>query len=285
MDTFTPILFHKYFIETIDGIIGFLNESELAAIMQAAGDENPQESVANLLKFIDLIRIKDAETLKNEFMSFNDPSSSLEAQIAQLPCNKMFEILLRIIDEIHGCHSYYNRQTRTGTLDVNNAGGNLVRNISPELAAIRINANEESNLEHSMRRIFFLQGVKNSSAKVSQIKASANEDKIKRLKRVYNHILRPVWWDVSISQTSYAFSQAGKGIINGFKFFGTSIANGLKRAGNLIVPDYFTISKTSPESKEYHESAESFTKTMNKLAGLKKEDVAQENTQMISWKI
>lgn len=276
LDTFTPILFHKYFIATIDGIIGFLNESELTVMMRAAGDENPQESAAKLLRFIDLIRIKDAETLKNEFMSFYDSSLNLEEQIAQLPCNKMFEKLLGIIDEIHGCHSYYNRQTRTGMLDVDNSGGSLVQLLSPELADIRVKADENSNLDHSGRRIFFLQGVKNSSAKVSQIKASANEDKIKRLKRVHNHILRPVWWDISISQTSYAFSQAGKGIIDGFKFLGTSIANGFKRVGNVIVPNYFTISKTSTESKEYHESAESFTKTMNKLAGLGKEEVEEE---------
>jgi hypothetical protein len=267
-NAFAPILFHKKFHSLVHGLIGYLNEEDLTIMFHAMGKDKPREKAVSLLKFINILKTKNYNGLK-EYLTFPETASSID----DLPLKKTISLMANLFEEVLDCQCYYNQQDRKG---------DTYPKASPKLLNVVSQKAKQIYVEHTYsffssfsRKIFFIQAIRNGLPECSQINADANQSRAKVLERVKLHILRPLWWGTNMSNIGFATVKLGRDIAFGVASFGYLILNGFKLAANLVTNNYFIVSKRNPISKDYDDNAFTAAKEINNLSPFAAEHVAR----------
>jgi hypothetical protein len=269
-ETMSPVIFHDKFIKTIDNITGFLNEQDLTVIFDAFGKDVPDFEAQHYLRFISIIRAKDKEALRKEFMYL--PGEGQDFDFDQLPAKKMLDTITSLVEEVLDCHCHYNDQDRKGSI-----GGDqrpkLGAKISPELSKMHIEA-AHSFLSGFSRKGFYIHGITQGLAAGGEISADSNKHVVKVLERVQSHILRPLWWSSNVSDFSHAFIKGCRNATQGVVAGWYGVVNGVKASLNWLTnSNYFKLSSKSLDSKDFNDTAFDFASEINKLDPLAAEHV------------
>jgi hypothetical protein len=279
-DLILPIIFHKQFIAVIDEILGFLDEQELALLLEGLHYNEPVALSKQLVEFMHLIRIQDKEALTNRFISL--PSDTSGFDIEKLPAKKMLSAIKDLVEEVLDCHCHYNGHDRRA-LSVSSSTPKILDKLSPELSKMQISTKDSAFFHFTglAQRVFYVDGINKGIDLGGQISADANIQKTKILQRVKTHILRPLWWSTNVSNFSHSVIKTCRDITQGIVagYFGA--LNGLKFVFNWITGStYFTISSKQPDSEDYNNTAFDFSQALNDLDPLDADQVKEQSCQI-----
>ncbi len=271
-DAIAPVLFHKQFIAVIDEVIGFLDEQDLAVLLEAMNKTKPDEDAKQLTAFIDMIRRQDKSTLIDQYLALPEEANTFE--IEQLPVKRMMELLQELFEEVLDCHCYYHQQDRKGLVR-RGANPKIIDKVSEELRDIRV-AGDYGFLSAFSRKVFYIQGINNGIAAAGQISADSNQHIVKSLQRVNSHILRPLWWGTNVSNFSHSLIKIGRYMVQGIVAGYFAVLNGIKSMLNFISgTNYFTISSKHSDSEDYNDTAFDYAAVINELEPLNAEQVKE----------
>jgi hypothetical protein len=261
-DYVTPVLFHKKFIQTIDNLIGFLDEKDLTVIFDSLKEKEPALKAKQFLRFISLIKQQNKEAFTKEFITL--PKDTEDFNFDNLPAKKMLDSVQSLIEEVLDSHCYYNNQDRKGFVG-RGQKPKLHDKLSAEVAAMTI-PDGHSFFAGFSRKIFYIQGIKKGLPAGGEVNADSNQHLVKTLERVKSHILRPLWWGTNVSQLTHSFIKGCRDFIHGAAAGWYGVVNGFKSVLNWATrSSYFNISTKHEDSKDFNDTSFDFADKVNKL--------------------
>ena len=263
LEQFSPVLFHRKFIESITHLLGFLNEDDLLVLLTAMGKPNPEEEAKNCLRFISLLREKNKNALAQEFMIL--PSELSHFDLGQTTMKQMLSTLDELIDEVLDSHCYFNGYGRKA--DLAHVTPQIHTQLSPELVKIRGNSSD-SYFNRFARKSIYAHAVDLSFVDKEGIREEANQYKLKALNQVKAHILQPLWWSSNLEQFTHRFVKRAHDFIKACEGYWIAFASAFKG-------DKYDLGIQTERSDEndFTATAFDFTESLNKLKSLTKQEV------------
>ncbi|WP_298622423.1 DEAD/DEAH box helicase family protein [uncultured Legionella sp.] len=261
-ETMLPILFNNKFIQIIDNITGFLNEQDLTVIFDAFGKEQPDFEAQHYQRFISIIRAKDKEALRQEFMYLSGEGQDFDFD--QLPAKKMLDTITSLIEEVLDCHCHYNDQDRKGSIGCDHKP-KLEGKISSQLSEMIIKS-EYGFFGRFSRKGFYIHGLTQGLAAGGEISAESIKHITKVLQRVKSHILRPLWWSSNGSNLMHAFTKGCHDVTQAVVAAWYGAVNGVKSSLNWLTnSNYYIISHKNLDSEDFNETTFYFAEEINQL--------------------
>lgn len=263
-DTLAPVLFHKRFAQSLNNLLGFLNEKDLLVLFAALGKKNPAVAVKEYSRFMTIIKNKDKTALTKEFLL---GSAKQDGTLNEIAFQSMIGTIQELVEEVLNCHCYYNGQDKTGSVGTN-VSPKIRSYLSSELAHVRVSASY-TFFNQFARKTFYIHGITKGLSTAGEINAAANQHKVEVLQRVKTHILRPLWWSTNLSSAKHDFVKGCRdtahALVTGWYGFINSMKQGLNW---LMDSSYFIISERNRDSVDFNDTTFDFTQQMNALTPL-----------------
>lgn len=256
VESLAPVFFHPKFYASLQTLIGFLDEDDLAIMLHAMDKPQPKEQAATIMQFMKIIKMQDKKALQEKFMTV--PEGSSEVSLDALPMKKTFELLGDLIKEVLDCQCCYNKHDNKGEL-TSEVTPKLYNNLLPELRTIFVEPSD-SFFGYFSRKIFFIQAIRNGLPECAQVSADANQSQVKVFERINAHILRPLWWGTNMSNLGYAIVKMGRNTAFALRALGFAILNAFKTVLNPA-----TVSIRNLVSEDYNDTAFDMAEKINEL--------------------
>ena len=206
----SPILLHPHIAGTFDLVMKHLSKEDLAAILEQTGVENPVESAELMMALHQVLKDGDAQKLINDFLTFPSGQQLEDEAMMKMPIAQAVLGIYHVGSAINDCQTYYlQTDYKEQRVEDENASkmkqkSKFLQSVSKSLLAIR----------HPYRRmetgIGFAKSVTKGLQQMATIAGDVNREDIKFLKRIKNHILRPIWWTASLSKWAFAVVEVAK---------------------------------------------------------------------------
>ncbi len=270
-DSFVPVLFHSQLLESIDNVLGFLEEEELIVLFTAMGKLEPVKEAQDYLRFLSILKKQDKESLTREFMVL--PQDLSHFDLEQVPAKKMLSTISELMDEVLDCHCSYTGQDREGSLGTVHA--KIHSQLSPELTKIT-SSSDDGFFNRFARKALYTHGIQQGLDAKGEIHADANHYKLAALQKVKTHILQPLWLGSNVSNLTHSFIKGGRDFIWGCESAWSGFINAIKSTFNWFTKNtYFKISTENPDDIDFNNTTFDFTESLNKLTPLSQKEAIE----------
>ena len=265
LEQLSPILCHPQFQASMNVFVGQLTEHDLTLIYQAKNHASPEYAAARLSLFVTLIQKKDMIGLKREFMTL---ALGEEFSFDALPLKQIWDELFNVAQEVIDCHCYFHQHNRKGDSRYD-ALPSLLHGMSEDLKQIRIEK-DDSLMSYGARKVFFIKGISIGLQYASQISADSNAHSVTVLNRVVQHLIRPLWWSINLSQLGYRLLWIIRNLVFALKAVGYALWNGLRGIAYVLTGAFasYKASTKNEISLDYNNSAFEYADIVNSLTPL-----------------
>ncbi|MDX2347057.1 MAG: hypothetical protein QNK11_09330 [Legionella sp.] len=165
----TPVLFHPQFLTTLKNSIGFLNQADIALVLEAKGISEHKKAATDIIEFLAMLENQD----KAAFSKWVTLPANKMPGFNELPLKKTLDnIIADLLEEVVDCNCYYNNHDTKGEY-YPVAKPALNNKISEGLSRIQVGA-PRTFLSGFSRKLFFIRGTCNGLPIAGQVNADSN---------------------------------------------------------------------------------------------------------------